>query len=115
MGLPAKLCDVCSKPGACCDDFVLSLTTWADEGDEGAIAMRDRRELPFVLADGPIGGVFQSEEHGGRSYVQRRWRCPALSAGGRCTIYQSRPSPCRNYQSGSDALCVMWKAPAEAA
>lgn len=108
-GLPARLCDVCAKPGACCDNFVLSLTHWADEGDEGAIGRRDSKELPFELADGPIAGVYRSEEHDGRSYVTRRWRCPALSFGGRCTIYLNRPNACRNYESGSDPLCVMWK------
>lgn len=109
--VPAKLCDVCSNPGACCDNFHLTITFWADEGDEGVLAERDRRQLPFVLATGPVAAVYQSEEHNGRSYVTRTWRCPAVSPSGRCTIYQSRPQPCMLYEAASDGLCAMYRAP----
>lgn len=42
------------------------------------------------------------------------WQCTALDeATGRCTIYEDRPSLCRDYAAGSDGLCVHYQAPLE--
>src|SRR4249920_2040740 len=110
--VPARLCDVCSKPGACCKDFRLSNTFWADEGDEGVAARLAKWDTdrapdlhPFIPGD--VTDVFQDEN--GRSYVQRRFSCTALTASGRCSIYDRRPQPCRLYEPASDDLCVMYK------
>ena len=38
--------------------------------------------------------------------VEWRFTCPALGADGRCTIYESRPAVCREYEPGQDILCA---------
>src|SRR5262245_26456442 len=108
----ANLCDVCTSPGACCKNFMLTETFWADEGDEGVmqrLASHDVEFAPIIhpFIPGQIVASFQDDNRNGRSYVLRTFQCMALDRNGRCTIYERRPHPCREYKAGSDGLCVM--------
>lgn len=117
MSVPAHQCDVCHSPGFCCKGFELSMTFWADEGDEGVLAWLaqysvnhpDEDMSHYVPISDMLQPTWQDEMHNGRSYVKRRFNCTALSASGRCTIYETRPGPCRRYQAGTDPLCVMFR------
>ena len=104
------LCAICPEPGFCCRAFGLEDNTggptyWLDELP--AAAECDLREsgLPFTVAS--ISAVHTDEN--GRQYVTCRYNCPHLTTSGRCSIYADRPEACRNYQPGSDPICVLSK------
>lgn len=96
-----SLCDVCYKPGACCQDLVL---TGGNPGDgffgdpdmsrDRALEIAENHGLPFV----PL----RVRENGSWSYS-----CSKLGPDGRCTIYEDRPDLCRRYEPMEDGLCVM--------
>lgn len=120
-----SLCDTCKQPGACCNDMVLhdargSLTVWeGDDWREQAAATIENRlpGAPFipirlVRAEGARRDTAAPE---GREYGTVRWGCRNITPEGRCGDYENRPQLCRNYEAGSDPLCVMYVPPAEAA
>jgi Fe-S-cluster containining protein len=101
-------CDTCAKPGACCNDFVLNgrrgglrvaEENWQVEAEE----RMEWNGLPFkplrIDADdaNPVEGM-----------VLVRFTCPKVTPEGRCSIYETRPQLCRDYQAGEDKLCVMY-------
>lgn len=106
--LPAVACDVCPKPGSCCQDLHLStengslLSLWVDEGGSRlkALVMMAERGLPFLPNEGELGEV------DGRKFAYFSVSCPELQGDGRCGIYQHRPQLCHDYKPGQDALCV---------
>jgi Fe-S-cluster containining protein len=107
-----NLCDVCTSPGACCKNFMLTDTFWADEGDEGVMRRLAGYDIEFAprihpFIPGQVVAAFQDDNRNGRAFVLRTFRCMALDTKGRCTIYDRRPHPCRAYEAGSDGLCVM--------
>lgn len=114
-GLPAKLCDMCHRPGACCRDFVLSVPFLNDQPIELEWRAFVERMEP---RSGPLMQFVPTRRHvcldpaneiPGNSYW--RFKCTALRPNGRCGIYENRPSPCRTYAAGSDNLCVMYAGP----
>lgn len=120
--LPARLCDVCRRPGACCRELVLSTWFWADDGDEGVAATLaahsggSNGDLTVFVPGDVIAPTFKDAAglqaaYEPRTIVQRRFSCRALGPSGRCTIYENRPGPCRRYEEGSDPLCVMYRGP----
>ena len=108
-----SLCDTCHEPGRCCRSIVLNhgdgeMTWWADN-DPAEVLAEHIGEHWFV----PIEAEKRSYQSGeGHTYHSGRWRCTALGEDGRCTVYERRPQLCRNYEPGSDGLCV-YHTPAE--
>lgn len=99
-----SLCDTCKSPGYCCrrihlygggiedpsllDEDVADKLAEYEEWEES-----NGNEFPFVVfGRGESGSVLVT--------------CPKLGNDGRCTIYERRPTLCRNYEPKSDTLCV---------
>lgn len=100
-----SLCDTCREPGHCCKEFNLSgrdghITFWDDETP----AMEER--FPFVPLYRTDQWTVEFGPDTGRTYSAWRWSCTKLGADGRCTIYDERPQLCRDYEAGSDPLCI---------
>lgn len=102
-------CDACIRPGACCSGFVVSdtrgaITFWDTDTRQ---QMRDAmagRGLPFL----PIAALStHTDAESGRTYSKWSMGCPRLGGDGRCTDYENRPQLCRDFEVGSDTLCVM--------
>lgn len=72
---------------------------WQAEGRAFAAA----NALPFQ----PIAVRSQWKSPEGRDYGSLIWSSPNVSDAGRCGIYETRPDLCRQYEAGSDRLCVM--------
>ena len=114
------LCDACSNPGRCCAGFHLPIAEDAGTVLEALVAAatvrvgttRGGRSVKLG-EDGDGSGHLASAEVGlpflplwrtpGGLW---RWWCPNL-VGGRCAIYEDRPTLCRRYAAGSDGLCCM--------
>src|SRR4051794_11155545 len=108
-------CDTCPKPGLCCKTLSLSwldddgkshrYTVWDDESKVVA-EMLARRKLPFV----PIEkrGICV-DKNTGRTYSSYNYSCTKLQEDGRCGDNENRPQLCRDYQPGTDNLCVFAK------
>ena len=108
-----SICDSCRDPGACCREFMLSrkfrpgtpieeVAKLTREGSDGW------ERLPFV----PLHEVGQDPEKKDEDeYVNWTFNCPKLGKDGRCTIYESRPEVCRNYEPKSTILCVEFEDP----
>lgn len=115
-----SLCDTCAKPGACCNDLVLTGsrwagTVWADGWREQALEKVDSviPGHPFIplrlrLAE----GADRDPAAGDAPYGTVHWACKLIQPDGRCGDYESRPRLCRDYEAGSDRLCVMYVPPA---
>lgn len=105
----SDICVRCVSPGRCCSAFRVTDKTghpptfW----DDAECAPSHSRYVIFK----PLHRVGQwTVEHGpdaGRTYSEWLWSCSALSAEGRCTIYQQRPNLCRSYTPLEDGLCAM--------
>lgn len=108
-----SVCDTCPKPGACCKRLRLHgqngvITFWKEDGLEAVQHFLDTNGLPFA----PIEIVAEEkDEPMQQTYVEYVFSCPKLGLDGRCTIYADRPQLCRDYQPGSDQLCVLYKVP----
>jgi len=123
--LPARLCDVCRSPGACCKNFQLNISFW-DDKDIHEQWQHKLLEFGAVVTgngvhgnDGVHGEMSQfvpaksSEQHwldeeSGRTYSRWGFMCKALQPNGLCGMYDKRPRVCRDYKEGSDKLCVMY-------
>lgn len=89
-----SLCDACTRPGACCQGFVLHFAdgrALAGPPDERQ-AYAERHALPYTALPG-----------------DREWACSHLTGEGRCAIHEARPAVCRAYEAGSSQLCVMYR------
>lgn len=82
-------CETCR--GACCESFTIPAADVSAPGND------ERRwlELHALVTRGPLGGRELTFE----------CRCRALTADGRCGIYEARPKMCRDYQPGG-AWCL---------
>ena len=101
-----SLCDTCSVPGACCKRLKLSrangdeFTYWS--WDDPIEALRETiGDHPFIPTGEPSVYMADAGE-----YRSTTWTCTQLNGDGRCSIYDSRPQLCRDYQPGQDKLCV---------
>lgn len=94
---PRGLCAGCIDPGHCCRVFSLS-APFNDHPDPD----KELKEmgLPFRRIDTGMN------EKGDRI---NDFTCTKLGRDGRCTIYQRRPDTCRQFEAGSDALCVYYR------
>ena len=99
-------CAACPRPGRCCTNFLLNMRGEEGDADPAAVLARlhsrpqphedgETRPLPFLpLWQHATGKWF--------------WWCPKLTREGRCGDYDRRPSLCRAYQPGQDALCALF-------
>jgi Fe-S-cluster containining protein len=102
-----SLCDTCRQPGHCCNGFNLS-------GTDGALVFWDDDErgplideaFPFLPVQRWHQWTVEGGPEVGRTYSAWLWRCTKLGSDGRCTIYETRPQLCRDYEAGSDRLCI---------
>ena len=97
----------CRRCGKCClADFIAYAAPedqqrWRDEGRQDILAMIEREHAVWM------GDHLVSTEDG--HYLHG---CPFLEWEGdhcRCTIYETRPQICRNYQPGSSEICSQFK------
>lgn len=78
------------------------LTVWSDDPNGQFI----RDGVPFrhlATID-----TFTDPE-GGRQWETLWVTCSAIGEDGRCTIYETRPQLCRDFEPASDPLCVHWR------
>ena len=111
-----SMCDRCFAPGQCCRDLVLSrqdghvVTSWADTDPAQSLADSIG---PHWFEPVSVWGEWTvpegADEDAGRTYRAHRWGCRALGPGGRCTVYDERPRLCRDFEAGSDPLCVHYR------
>lgn len=97
-------CDTCSKPGACCQRFVLSPLFSPANWEHDAPRRLAEYGVPFFR-------VTEAVRSPGDEMVGVRCSCDLLGADGRCTDYENRPGVCRDYQPLSDPLCVEFVGP----
>ena len=91
-----SLCNVCTKPGACCHNFSL---TFKDGTVRLPVALANakmkRHNYPFIAIGRNEDGF-------------TRFSCPLLKDG-RCSDYENRPQTCRNFEPAGDDLCVFFE------
>lgn len=106
-----SLCDTCIKPGACCRGLGLhnSEGSLFFETPLHALVAMASYGLPFLPVDSWYDHYAQADWWADNKARIFTYNCPALDADGRCSIYENRPQLCRDYQPGSDPLCVMHK------
>lgn len=108
---PKTLCDICHDPGSCCSGFTLNLT-YLPRGIPSAEATERMREKTKDRAHGPYPFVAIAPHRAGSDDAGHdgelwTWGCPKVTSDGRCSIYETRPEPCRNYEAGTTGLCTM--------
>mgnify|MGYP001161916872 CR=1 FL=1 len=86
------LANPCLSCGACCAHFRVSFYCGEIAGEDGAGIVPPE----FVVQVGPLRAAMKGTEFGGN-------RCVALKgnigqAGIHCSIYEQRPSPCREFE-----------------
>jgi len=98
----------CLRCGTCClANFIAfvtdeDLSRWRQEGRQDILQVIEHDHMMWV------GDRILSVEDG--HYAQG---CPFLvfeEGLWRCTIYETRPRVCRDYQPGSSAICPQWAA-----
>lgn len=112
------LCDTCKQPGACCRDIPIYVgRSWGnffprDWPERAAAELAQKLPghpfIPLRLEIFPEDQIIGTDPYGAG-----RWSCSNLTPEGRCGDYENRPELCRNYEAGSDRLCVMYVPPAE--
>lgn len=100
-------CNFCIRPGACCENFYLSMPEPDTKKSDGyATVWRETliRGLPFY----PSRPFNQYTDAAGVERQQWQFSCTNLLPNGRCGDYDNRPEfPCRDYKPLQDHLCVM--------
>ena len=97
----------CLCCGKCC--FV-DLTAYAEQEDYDRWRKENRQDILEMIGQRHLvwaGDRMISSETG--NYPRE---CPFLYSSGDlwlCSIYETRPAVCRNYQPGSSELCPQWK------
>lgn len=99
----ATLCSVCPEPGHCCKRFYLGPKRLEGTLEE-AQQYIDGRGFPFTALGFVTRSTCPLDET--RNLSEIVCTCPKLTPEGLCSIYESRPALCRNYQPGSDPLCI---------
>jgi Fe-S-cluster containining protein len=97
----------CRRCGTCCLANYIAFVT--DE-DLSRWHAEDRQDILHVLEHGLViwaGDRLISTKNG-----HYEGGCPFLEVDGdqwRCSIYETRPQVCRNYQPASSEICPQWK------
>lgn len=97
-----SLCDTCREPGYCCHMFALNIYARVGSWREEMQLQLDQNGLGYMtpITPGPL--ATQDTER----RVNGFFSCTRLGADGRCSNYDDRPTLCRDYEAGSDPLCV---------
>jgi Fe-S-cluster containining protein len=98
----------CTQCGKCCLSVFIPVTDedmerWKREGKEEIVRAMEHSKTVWA------GDIIISSEDGKILFT-----CPLLRWEGRyytCTIYEERPSVCREYKPGSSELCSQFKIP----
>ena len=99
---------ICRRCGTCClADMIgyvteLDIERWKAEGREDIFHIIDNEQAFWA------GDHFVSARDG-----RELMCCPFLKWEGdqcTCSIYETRPDVCRNYEPGSSQICPLWKA-----
>lgn len=111
--IPEISCDRCAAPGTCCKSFPLSAEFPIGSTHETVQAWLAKENLPF----NPIRRQYVYP--GGNKIVvgpkgwYENWlfTCTKVTPEGRCSIYEDRPTLCKIYEPGMDAMCVHMRMP----
>jgi len=98
--LPEIDCNRCVSPGWCCKNFQINRDFPIGK------TVDEMRAWAAANGVGMFAPVCASEYW--KTPETERWvfSCTKLGADGRCMIYESRPPVCRDYEPGTDRLCV---------
>jgi len=93
-----SLCNVCARPGYCCNGFRLTYKDglYKEPSLELANARMKREGKPFKAVGHFWNGAV-------------KFSCPLLDENGRCGDYENRPETCRMFEPTSDNLCVYFQ------
>lgn len=113
-------CDGCPDMGRCCRLFTLSAlfppeATRDDVRRHLRAGTRPRHPraplepLPFE----PVRPNVYYARRGAKEPEEVKWSvtCPLLTPEGRCSSYDERPRPCRDYEPGRDPMCAKFEGP----
>lgn len=90
------LCDTCPAPGTCCRAF---------HPGPGGAAWKGLTSLEVMAGLADMGLPFAPlYQHANGAWL---FWCPNLGRDGRCRDYENRPATCRDFEPGSDVLCVL--------
>lgn len=106
-----SLCDTCAQPGHCCRKFDLGTS-------RGEVLVPEYEDPATVLdwfTSEPLPFEPLERKKAGEGASTWWWTCPKVTAEGRCSIYADRPQLCRQFEAGSDPLCVHHVPPADGA
>ena len=99
-----ELCNVCPKPGVCCNNFILGggeerfpVESWRENAEALLVAWG----LPFTVLGERTRIMDADGEH-----VVPEFGCTHVTGEGRCGIYNERPATCRTFVPGTDELCA---------
>ncbi len=118
------LCKTCIDPGYCCRAIVLpnlfpkdmhrnEVRKHIQEGTspyKHDLATKDGQE-PLPTFEPFRQATYHAEKDAEKpDSATWRYSCTALDPeSGRCTIYENRPTLCREYKAGSDQLCIHYE------
>lgn len=109
--LALPMCEVCSDPGKCCRRLHLDgprdLYFWKYLGTPlYALVKMAEMWLPFLPIE-PLEYEVEPSEGGAKQQARSFfYSCVELRPNGRCGIYEDRPQLCRDFEPGSNPLCV---------
>ena len=96
----------CTRCGKCC---LADLTAYVTPADLERWAREGRKDILHIMENEHavwLGDHFVSSTTGRPIYG-----CPFLEVTGEitsCSIHDTRPEVCRNYQPGSSEICPLW-------
>lgn len=107
-------CDTCRLPGACCVYFWHHRLYHPDQTRDEVRALMRKGEDGFGHECEPVpfdpirpGGWYAHDGDAEPGAVMWIVSCPKLIPEiGRCSIYDARPEVCRDFEPGSNQLCV---------
>jgi len=111
-----SLCDTCREPGACCKGLAINIRFPIEmppdqvqkhvaEGTPTYEGGPNHQPVPTFV---PINrATYLDDGELEPKYCTWRFNCTALDEEtGRCNIYRDRPQVCRDFEAGSDPICV---------
>lgn len=107
-------CDTCRDPGACCQNFHVSRSFKPEQTkDEVRELLRKGEDgfgmpcdpLPFEPIRPACWYAYEGDDAAEPQWVEWTVSCPHLALG-RCSIYEARPTLCRDFEPLSNVLCV---------
>jgi len=109
-------CDSCRDPGHCCRSFHIPRHFKPEQTREEIRELLRKgldgfeRKCESVPFEPLIRSNLYGEEGATEPYsVTWSFSCPMLKTDGRCGIYEDRPQVCRNYEAGTDQICIEYE------